>query len=349
MKNRISSATVEPMAAWLREGRETGVRDEAKLRQILSMPDYAIEFRRYGEPNLPVCGIGFEEAVDFFLHFDEKDFENPRLSYKKEAFLAFYNDLDARLRSTELISGITPEDLKLVERLLANGLPEHLLRELEDFTVLLTISIGNSMGWPYENYIHFDVANLDTLTDKETFLHVLAHEIHHIMFSRLLPEDMTPRQYFFVNFAFEGLAVHFCNNAATPGKPSKYPTEAFAIVREDWEFYADQHRELMEKVLADGKRAGNMTMEQVEALIGEYERFTFTSLKTGQTRRVSQYPTYYAGCCLWGKIDLALGKERLFEVLRSRDGFLSAWEQCHVQTAGDCSVMDVEPDRHDNK
>ena len=63
----------------------------------------------------------------------------------------------------------------------------------------------------------------------------------------------------------------------------------------------------------------------------------------------SQYPTYYAGCCLWGKIDLALGKERLFEVLRSRDGFLPAWEQCHVQTAGDCSVMDVEPDSHDNK
>lgn len=31
------------------------------------MPDYGVEFQRYGEPNLPVCGIGFEEAVDFFL------------------------------------------------------------------------------------------------------------------------------------------------------------------------------------------------------------------------------------------------------------------------------------------
>lgn len=70
MKIEISNATVEPMAAWLKDARKTGNRDEKELRQILSMPDYEIEFRRYGEPNLPVCGISFEEAVDFFLHFD---------------------------------------------------------------------------------------------------------------------------------------------------------------------------------------------------------------------------------------------------------------------------------------
>ena len=327
MKIEISNATVEPMAAWLKDARITGNRDEKELRQILSMPDYEIEFRRYGEPNLPVCGISFEEAVDFFLHFDEKDFENPRLSAKKESFLTFYNDLEKRLQRIALMNSITPSDLKLVEQLLENGLPAHLLRELNHFTVLLTISIGNSMGWPYENYIHFDVANLDTLTDKESFLRVLAHEIHHIMFSQLLPEDMTPQQYFFVNFAFEGLAVHFCNNAATPGKPSKYPGRMFAMVEDDWKFY-EQHQELIQKVLSDGKRAKEMTMEQVGNMVSQYEQFTFTSLKTGETRKVCQYPTYYAGCCLWGKIDLELGTERLFEVLKSRDGFLSAWEQC---------------------
>lgn len=328
MNIEISSATVAPMTVWLKEARDSGVRDEEKLRQILSMPDYEIEFRRYGDPNLPVCGICFEEAVDFFLHFEEKDFPNPRLAAKKEAFLPFYRDLDTRLQKMELLSSITPEDLKLVEQLLENGLPGHLLREVNQFTVLLTISIGNSMGWPYEHYIHFDVANLDTLTDKESFLHVLAHEIHHIMFAQLLPEEMTPRQYFFVNFAFEGLAVHFCNNAATPGKPAKYPGKMFAMQEEDWQFYEAQHEELIQKVLSDGERAKEMTMEQVQQLVGQYEQFTFTSLKTGETRKVYQYPTYYAGCCLWGRIDWKLGKERLFEVLNSRDGFMEAWEQC---------------------
>ncbi len=328
MDIKISNASVAPMTAWLKRARASGIRDEQELRRILSMPDYEIEFRRYGEPNLPVCGIRFEEAVDFFLHFDEKDFDNPRLAGKKDSFLAFYNDLDARLQRIELINSITPDDLKLVEGLLENGLPEDLLQEMDAFTVLLTISIGNSMGWPYGKYIHFDVANLDTLTDKESFLHVLAHEIHHIMFSQLLPEDMTPQQYFFVNFAFEGLAVHFCNNAATPGKPSKYPGKMFAMDENDWKFYAQQHQELIGKVLSDGEQAKAMTMEQVDALVRQYEQFTFTSLKTGEIRRISQYPTYYVGCFLWGRLDLELGKERLFEVLKSRDGFLSAWELC---------------------
>lgn len=327
MKISIHKETVAPMTAWLKNAREQGIRNEKALRAILSMPDYGVEFQRYAEPNLPVCGIGFEEAVDFFLHFDEKDFENPRLAYKKESFLAFYNDLDNRLKKMEMLDSITSEDLGLVERLLENGLPDSMVAEMDRFTVLLTVSIGNSMGWPYGEYIHFDVANLDTLGDKQTFLHVLAHEIHHIMFSQLLPEEMSPRQYFFANFAFEGLAVHFCNNAATPGKPAKYPGPTLGMDEPGWEFYREQHAELLQKVLADGEKAKDLTMEQVAALVSEYEQFTFTSLKTGETRKVLQYPTYYIGCCLWGRIDLALGKERLFEMLGSFDGFPDAWKE----------------------
>lgn len=327
MKISIQKETVAPMIAWLKEAREHGVRDEGKLRAILSMPDYGVEFQRYSEPNLPVCGIGFEEAVDFFLHFDEKDFENPRLVSKKEGFLAFYNNLDNRIQKIKMLESITQEDLRLVERLLENGLPDSMMAEIDHFTVLLTVSIGNSMGWPYGEYIHFDVANMDLLGDKETFLHVLAHEIHHIMFSRLLPEEMSPRQYFFVNFAFEGLAVHFCNNATTPGKPAKYSGPMLGMDELGWQFYAQQHEELIQKVLTDGEKAKALTMEQIDNLIREYEQFTFSSLKTGETRTVLQYPTYYVGCYLWGIIDLSLGKERLFEVLASYDGFMEAWEE----------------------
>ena len=67
MRIEISKSTVEPMTSWLKSSKEQGVRDEARLREILSMHDYGVEFQRYGEPGLPVCGISFEEAVDFFL------------------------------------------------------------------------------------------------------------------------------------------------------------------------------------------------------------------------------------------------------------------------------------------
>lgn len=67
MNISIHQETIAPMTAWLKAARNQGVRDEKAPREILSMPDYGVEFQRYGEPNLPVCGIGFEEAVDFFL------------------------------------------------------------------------------------------------------------------------------------------------------------------------------------------------------------------------------------------------------------------------------------------
>ena len=83
----------------------------------------------------------------------------------------------------------------------------------------------------------------------------------------------------------------------------------------------------MQKVLTDGEKAKDLTVEQVTALVSGYAQFTFASLKTGEIRTVRQYPTYYAGCCLWGRIDLALGKERLFAALASYDGFLDAWKE----------------------
>ena len=327
MKISINRKTVIPMINWLKAYKDEGVRDENKLREILSMPDYGVEFCRYQEPSLPVCGIGFEEAVDFFLHFDEKDFVNPRLDYKKTSFRAFYENLDARLEQLSMLEDITDGDLALVRNLLENALPERVYRSLDRVTVLLTVSIGNSMGWPYQQYIHFDVANLAVLCDKASFLHVLAHEIHHILFPQLMPEKMTPQQCFYLNFAFEGLAMHFCNNAATVGKPSKYPGPSFCVDDATWKFYEEQHAELIARVLAEGQKARDMTLEEAERMVEPYEKFTFTSLKTGKTAPALHYPTYYIGCYLWGTLDLAFGKERLFAAMKSENGFEELWAE----------------------
>ena len=86
MKITIQKETVAPMTAWLKMAREQGVRDEKALREILSMPDYGVEFQRYGDPGLPVCGIGFEEAVDFFLHLMKGTLKTKDLPTKKNPF-----------------------------------------------------------------------------------------------------------------------------------------------------------------------------------------------------------------------------------------------------------------------
>lgn len=312
----IDTKSLSSMLAWLKEAKQSGIRDEKKLREILCMDAYRTEFARYGMEGLPVCGIAYEEAVDFFLHFDEKDFENERLQMKKASFIGFYENMEADLAKMTLFSSFTDDEMKEIETLLENALPQHLLKDDIEMTVLLTVSIGNSFGWVYENCIDFDVANLGYLEDKQSLLHLIAHEIHHSFFERLIPEDMKPQEYFLVNFAYEGLAVHFMNNRKTVHKPAKYDGPSYCMVNADMDMYESEFDALFEMFRNDYKASATMTMEEVETLIGDhYEQFTYISLKDGTSHAISQYPTYYLGCYFYGLIDLQLGKEALFEAL----------------------------------
>ena len=87
MKITFNLDSIEPMIDWLLDSKKNNGRDENRLKEILNMPDYQIEFERYGLKNLPVCGISYDEAVDFFMNFDKKEFDNQRLEIKKKYFL----------------------------------------------------------------------------------------------------------------------------------------------------------------------------------------------------------------------------------------------------------------------
>lgn len=89
---------IEPMFRWLNNYKDTGVRKESELLDVLELHDYSVEFLRYEDNSLPVCGISKAEAVDFFMNFDNKDFDNPRLAAKKPSFLKFFDSLDERIK-----------------------------------------------------------------------------------------------------------------------------------------------------------------------------------------------------------------------------------------------------------
>lgn len=311
MNIRFNTDTIKPMTEWLLKRKHQGVRDEAGLREILKMPDYEVEFERYGAPGLPVCGISFEEAVDFFMNFDRKDFNNPRLHYKKESFSAFYRDIDDRIKSIERFASFEPSEIGLMEELLEGGLPDECLKETPELNIILTVSIGNSMGWPYDHYIDYDVANLDMLNGRDDFIHVTAHEIHHIFTgARLFPDGIAGEDFFLQSFAYEGLAVHYNNNLPTRGKPAKYDGGVYAMQLDDMEFYEEHFDEIFEMIQNDYRSLKGRSAEEAAEVISErYERFDFNG------RTIKQYPTYYFGCYMWGLVDLKYGKERVFEAI----------------------------------
>ncbi|MDY5650015.1 MAG: hypothetical protein SPK64_03105, partial [Candidatus Enterosoma sp.] len=183
---------------WLLDSKKNNGRDENRLKEILNMPDYQIEFERYGLKNLPVCGISYDEAVDFFMNFDKKEFDNQRLEIKKKYFLDFYNNLEERVKTISMFSSIGADDYEVIENLLVNGLPEKILNEIDELNIILIVSIGNSMGWPYKKYIDYDISNLNMFESKTDFLHVTAHEINHIFVGQLLAlENIKPEDFFF--------------------------------------------------------------------------------------------------------------------------------------------------------
>lgn len=322
------------MLDWLKTAREQNVRNEARLREILQMEDYRIEFARYGMEGLPVCGISFEEAIDFFLNFDRKEFSNPRLQAKKESFLKFYENMDASLKTMNLFSSFSEAEIAHIEKLLANGLPDELLCRNIDMNIILIVSIGNSFGWPYENYIDFDVANLCFVHSKKELLHLIAHEIYHTFFDALIPNEMKPEEFFLLNFAFEGLAVHFTNNQPTVNKPAKYPGDVYCMEAADMTLYEAEFDELFAMLQDDLNTARTLSVDQVAELVGShYERFSYRSPKSGKEHAISQYPTYYLGCYLFGLIDHVLGKERLFEALKHPERIIDTYNEAVRLTA----------------
>lgn len=326
MKIQLDTDTLKPMIDWLKE-RKAGNCDENRLRDILMMPEYQVEFKRYGNKNLPVCTLTYEEAVDFFLHFDQKEFENPRLQMKQPVFRSFYDHMDEQMEKVTMFTEINSEDEKRILFLLQNALPDSLLSEIDAYRIIITASIGNSQGYPSDQNIVFDVTNLDVFPDKNTIVEVLAHEIHHTLFGYLLPEEMESQDLFVLNFAFEGLAVHFCNNASTKLKSRKYSdSPSRGISEQDFNLYDEEYDELFAEFKQDFYNAKELSGDKVTELVAShYEQFEYVSRKDGSAHKISQYPTYYLGCYIWGSIELAFEKEVLFDTMKNPSKFAKVY------------------------
>ena len=78
----------------------------------------------------------------------------------------------------------------------------------------------------------------------------------------------------------------------------------------------------------DFERAAGMTEEEVMQMIAEkYEKFEYVSRADGSVHHISQYPTYYLGCYLFGSIDNAFGKGVLLNTLQHPERIADTYNQ----------------------
>lgn len=337
MKISIHTSTIQPMIELCRKHKLNQI-TQIELENILSHHDYDVEFRRYLTKGLPVSNITKEEFIDYFMNINlvnENDIKNPRLKDKHKLWMKFFSDIDSFTKNNIELLTLSEEDINYVESLINNSFPKHLLEEIEDIKCLFTLSIGNSMGYPYENYIHFDYLNLGLIEDKEVFLHFIAHEIHHIILSRIMnkyiKKDFTPLEYFLIMFSYEGLAVKFCNNGSGSFTKAIHKVrENIGMNKDDFTYYEKEFPSMFNQFIADYKliKNNNVSLEETDILIREnWMNPNIKSFIDQSYIKVSHYRNYYLGMQLYGKIYEDIGLSNLFDLLLNPDKLVIYFEQ----------------------
>ncbi len=332
MKISISYSSVSPMLEFLKN-LKAGTADKKTLHKLLLHEDYQVEFQRYGVKGLPIGNITqseFETYLMNCLDLAANEIENPRLRIRHADFVDFINHVeDYQLENIDILK-ISEADLEKIETNLQNAfLPEH-LRRLDEIKILVTVSIGNSFGWPYENYIHFDFTRiLKLIKNKPELIAIASHEIHHIIYTEILRkllEDASPLLYYLLSFSYEGLAEKFNNNAI--GKYSKklYDDRPKNLVVDEttWKAFAKELPFMMKRFESEinAIKTGKLNKTEVDKLLMDYWVTPNIVLATGEVIEPMHYRSYYFGNELFGSIYDRIGLEGMFEILDQPDRIL---------------------------
>jgi|GEM_PF-2935051 len=325
MRINIHKSSIEPMIEICRK-HKAGLLNRDELVKFLECDDYQVEFNRYSSQSLPVSTISKDEFVDYFMNiFDitEDLIKNPRLKNKHNVWKIFLNDIDGFVMSNEEFSSISHDDIQRVQKLLKNSFPESLINDFADIECVFTLSIGDSMGYPYKNYIHFDFLNLSLIDDKETFVNFIAHEIHHIVYSKIMSKnmksEMSPLEHFVVLFSFEGLAVKFCNNGCGSFTTPLYSSKSnIGMTSDTWSFYEKEFNHMLQEFVKDFIRikTKQLNHSEVGSIIKEkWLTPNIVSFIDSSELNVTHYRNYYLGMQLFGFIYDRVGLSKMFDML----------------------------------
>lgn len=334
MHINIRRYTIYKMLELCKKHKE-GKLEKSELETLLSHEDYEIEFKRYGQAGLPMCGINKEEFIEFFMNFfylKLDDISNQRLKIRYDYLEDFFNNIDFYEEKINQLFNLSEEDFKLGLSYTTNGLPSEI--NFNNMNFLFTISIGNSCGWPYgEEYVHFDVIGLivSGILEKDKLINYIGHEMHHIGFNKFcstnLNRELTLEESLIVFLAFEGLAVKYCNNGQGPITKAIYLDEEpnKGLIKDTWDYLYTEFDEMFNnfKQQIYEIRQGKIGPKELDKLISEYWLSSYTkNQEKNEVPKLKHSKNYYFGCNIWGLIHDVYGKEVVFETIKNPSTFI---------------------------
>lgn len=251
------------------------------VRKLLAHEDYQSELRRYEIPSA-------EHLIDYFSrlntitpeeipdlsndhhrnHLREKHHQwldcisNPRKYYDRyERLKAFFTD-DFLAEMQRRLTGMFPRGTAMIP----------------DPAVVSTLSFGRSFGYPSEGAIHLDLFGVEEYCSLKDLPRIVLHEMHHMQAFKMAEDTagfysgFSLLERYIIGFAWEGLAVKFCNNAGgvvsrslEPDQPSNLGAPALEVLnghfQEHFQLFCDTVQQI---------RAGTITEEEVERQQTDY-------------------------------------------------------------------------------
>ncbi len=269
MKLRMSSI---PLMLEYVAGLASRPGDRETVRRILDHEDYQFELRRYKLPSA-------EHLIDYFSRLDtippeeipdlSGDHRRNHLREKHSQWLDCIADPQKYAGRYERLKALFTDDfLAELQNRLAGMFPRG-TEMISDPAVVSTLSFGRSFGYPYEGALHLDLFGIDEYASLEDLPRIVLHEMHHLQMMKLAESvsgEESLLERYIRSFAWEGLAVKFCNNAEgvlsrrlEPGEPANQGVASIPLLNRRFE----EHFRLFCDTV-EGIRAGAFTEEDMD-------------------------------------------------------------------------------------
>lgn len=317
MELRIASI---PLMLDYVSGLDSGPPDRAAAARILSHEDYQFELRRYG---IPSAG----HLVDYFSRLTSiapEDIPDLSGNHRRNALREKHaqwldcarNPQTYDMRCQRMKAMFTDRFMADMQHRLAAMFPAG-TRMIPDPAVVSTLSFGQSFGYPYEGAIHLDLFGVETACTMEELPRIVLHELHHLQINKMAEEaglhagGLSLLESYILQFAGEGLAVKFCNNAEgvvsrrlEPDLPPNQNVPALSTLKghfpELFQLFCDTVRRI---------RAGAFTQED----LAQQNREVWLNPFLYGEPHLEQMPLYSLGNELYGCIYDAFGLDILYE------------------------------------
>ena len=291
--------------------------DRETVRRIFAHEDYQFELRRYEIPSA-------EHLIDYFTRLNtiapedipdlSEDHRRNHLREKHSQWLDCIRDPQKYHDRYERLKALfTDSFLAEMQRKLTGMFPKGTVM-LPDPAVVSTLSFGRSFGYPCEGAIHLDLFGVEEYCSLEELPRIVLHEMHHLQAFKMaesIPDGQSLLDQYIRGFAWEGLAVKFCNNAEgvisrrlEPDQAPNLCVPSIPLLNRHFEEHFQLFCDTVSRI-----KAGDFTEEDMER---QWEQIWMNPYLYGE-KPLNQLALYSFGNELYGCVYDHFGLDAVFE------------------------------------